>query len=393
MTTEPGAARAPLADHPRSLRIAGLDPERRFAGGETQVLALTLELLRMGHRAELFCDPEGELGRRAAAAGIACTALRIRNSIDMRAGLALRRALGRAHYDVVHFHTARAHALAPFARGRAGALIVTRRMDYEPNRLFARWLYNRAVDGVAAISTGVADSLARAGVARERIALIPSAVDCARFRPPTADERARARAALGLDAADCAIGAVGALEPRKGHRYLIEAMALMAGDKAADGGAIRCLIAGDGSERAALAAAIARNGLGDRVVLMGAVADARALLWALDAFVMPSLNEGLGVALLEAGASGLAAVGSRCGGIVDVIVDRETGLLVAPGDARALGDAIQTLARDGAARTAMGAAARTRIARRFSIEAMARQTVELYRACLQTNAGRRGGDV
>src|SRR5689334_16658272 len=108
-------------------------------------MGLTLELLRAGHEPELLCDPDGELWRRANQAGILCRPLKIRNSLDVAAGLRLRTLLGRHSYDVIHFHTARAHALTPYAGGGAGAMIVTRRMDYVPNRWFAPWLYNRAV--------------------------------------------------------------------------------------------------------------------------------------------------------------------------------------------------------------------------------------------------------
>src|SRR5437868_13581702 len=89
------------------LSIAGLDPERNFAGGETQVLGLTLELRAMGHRAELLCDPAGELWRRAHAAGLVCHPMLIRNALDAAAAAALRRRLREACYDVVHFHTSR----------------------------------------------------------------------------------------------------------------------------------------------------------------------------------------------------------------------------------------------------------------------------------------------
>ena len=119
--------------------------------------------------------------------------------------------------------------MAPFARGNGRALVVTRRMDYPPNRIFAPLLFNRAVDGVAAISPAVADALVRSGVARDRIAIIPSGVDCARFRPPNADERMQARLALGLTTRDIAVCAVGMIEPRKGQRYLVEAMELLLG--------------------------------------------------------------------------------------------------------------------------------------------------------------------
>ena len=395
---KPPAAAAPLA-------IAGVDPERNFAGGETQVLGLTLELRAMGHRAELLCDPAGELWRRAHAAGLVCHPMPIRNALDAAAAAALRRRLREGRYDVVHFHTSRAHAMAPWVRGLARAAVVTRRMDYVPNRLFARWLYGwRAVDGVAAISTGVADALVRAGVARERITVIPSGVDCAHFRPPTADERAAARAALGLGEADRAVGAVGVLEPRKGHRFLVEAMAML--DRNGAGGGlprdfvarqaaprIVAIIAGDGSLRDPLAAEIQRRGLGEAVRMVGRVGDARTILWALDIFAMPSLSEGLGVALLEAMACGLPAVTSRVGGIVDAVDEGRTGMLVAAEDANALAGALARLSANAPARVAMGAAARARADEHFSMASMARRTVELYRACLQTGASAKAAEA
>src|SRR6266851_5295275 len=102
-----------------SLRIAGVDPELGFGGGETQVLGLTLALASAGHTADLICDPAGRLWERAVAAGIRCHPLRIRNALDVSAAIRLRGILKREHYDVVHFHTSRAHSMAPIARGFA----------------------------------------------------------------------------------------------------------------------------------------------------------------------------------------------------------------------------------------------------------------------------------
>src|ERR1700722_17381643 len=107
------AAAGPLGER---LRVLGVDPELRFAGGETQVLGLTLGLLRAGHQAELACDPRGMLWQRAREAGLRCHPLAIRNALDFGAGLRLRNLLARESYHIVHFHTSRAHSLAPFSR-------------------------------------------------------------------------------------------------------------------------------------------------------------------------------------------------------------------------------------------------------------------------------------
>ncbi len=378
------------------MRIAGIDPERNFGGGEVQVMGLTLELLRAGHNAELLCDPDGELWRRAIQADITCRPLRIRNSLDAAAGLRLRALLTHNRYDIAHFHTARAHAMAPYALGRAGALVVTRRMDYVPNRLFAPWLYNHVVDRIAAISEGVAQALVRAGVARHHITIIPSGVDCTRFAPPGETTREQARATFGLLPHEIAVGTIGALVARKGHRVLIEAIAGVrrAGFKEfpdEEGPEMRCFIAGAGPLRHELAQQIVQRDLGRIITLLGPLENAATLLNALDVFVMPSLNEGMGVAALEAAAAGLPVVASATGGLPEVVADGRTGILVKPGDPAALAKAIRRLGVDCQLRSAMGKEGRKRAVRNWSIELMAQRTLKLYDACLlQKSPMRRG---
>lgn len=355
------------------LRILGVDPERRFSGGETQVLGLTRGLIRAGHVAELACNPQGELGRRGVREGIRCHPLPIRNAVDFAAGLRLRALVRRERFDVVHFHTSRAHSLAPFIRRTTSALVVTRRMDYVPNRLFAPWLYNRAVDAVAAISAPVAQALERAGVARSHITIIPSGVDCERFAPPTDEQRQAARQRLGLKSDELAVGAVGALESRKGHRYLIEALARL--DE--PGPSVRLYIAGSGSMAAELGG-LAAMAPGGPARLLGELQEPRDLLWALDIFVQPSLMEGLGVAALEAMACGCPIIASSVGGLRQIITDQESGLLSPAADAGALAAALQRLRADPGLRAALGEAARARVAASFGLDSMARATLELY---------------
>ncbi len=371
-----------------SLSVVGVDPELGFAGGETQVLGLALALAAGGHRAELICDRAGQLWERAAAAGIRCHPLRIRNAIDLPAGIRLRTILKRERFDVVHFHTSRAHSMAPFARGFARALVVTRRMDYRPNRVFAPYLYNRAVDGVLAISDGVADSLAAAGVDRSRVTVVHSGVNCDRFRPPRAQERVDARKAFGISDDEFLVSAIGALEPRKGHLYLIQAIgALAATVKSVT---VKCLIAGQGSINATLKNETWQVRSAERIKLLGRVDDPRELLWASDVFAMPSLKEGLGVAALEAMASGLPMIASDVGGLREVVEDNRTGILVAPENPAAIASAAIRLVESAELRAQMGAAARARVVENYSMEKMAAQTLALYRSALEKNADSRG---
>jgi glycosyltransferase involved in cell wall biosynthesis len=372
----------------RPLRIVGVDPELGFSGGETQVMGLTRGLRRAGHSAELICDPAGALWARAQLEGIGCHPLAIRNSVDIAAGFRLRSLLRRGGYDVVHFHTARAHALAPYVRGRAGALIVTRRMDYVPNRIFAPLLFNRAVDGVAAISKAVATALAQSGVRRERIAIIPSGVDCERFAPPDANLRLQARDTIQVGPDDVVVGIVGALTPRKGHSLLLKALALAAKAPGPSSGRpgprLICFIAGAGPSHDAITAEISNLGLGESVKLVGALEDPRPLLWGIDIFAMPSRMEGLGVAGLEAMACGVPVVACAVGGLREAVEHGRTGWLIAPDDAHVMADALTHRATKPELRASMGSMARETVLAKFSMENMVRGTLELYRSSLNS---------
>jgi len=350
--------------------VLHVDPEQGWGGGEVQVLTLLRELGRRGHRSRLAADPRGRLAREAAAAGVPVEALPVAHALDVRAGARLR-ALVPGH-DVVHFHTSRAHALAPFCRGRGARLVVTRRMDYVPRGgIYARWLYNRSVDAVIAISDGVRAALLRAGVRADRIRVVPSGID------PTAVQAAPAagaavRTAWGLDAGDVVVLVLGALERRKGHAVLLDAAGLLVVERPQ----LRYVFAGDGSERAALAEA-ARQ-LGDRVVFAGFRDDVAACLAAADVVALPSLHEGLGVAALEAMAAGLPVVASRVGGLAEVVVEGETGLFADPGAPRSLAAALSVLADAPDLRARLGQGGRDRVLARYTAARMAEGTIACY---------------
>lgn len=359
----------------RPLAILHVDPERGLGGGERQVLGLLAHLHAAGHRQTLAADPRGRVASLATDLGVHVAPLAIRNHLDVPAARRLAGLLAREPYAILHFHTARAHAMAAFLGAASGVpRVVTRRMDYRlRGGWYTRRLYNHGVQAVIAISEGVRAMLIASGVEPARIHVVPSGVEPDRFAPPP-NARAAARARYGIaDTAWLAV-AVGALEERKGHGVLLDALAMLRDPR------LRVLCAGDGSLRDALPARAAALGLADRVRFLGPVGDVAALLAAADALVMPSHHEGLGVAALEAMAAGLPIVASRVGGLPEAVVDGETGLLVPPGDAAALAAALARLAADSALAHVLGRAGRARVEARFSMRAMAEGTLAVYRA-------------
>lgn len=354
-------------DH-RLLKILHIDPERNWGGGEAQVLGLLTHLAAKGHHSHLLAHPSGLLFERCRGRNIKTQPIIRRNDLDVRCVAPLRRLLREISYDVVHFHTKRAHTLALWLpRGqRRPKYVVTRRMDYaEPRGWYTNLLYNRAVDGVVAISQAIGTVLVIAGVDKEKIRIIPSGIE------PRIFENIGSQA----DSNNATVvGCLGRLEERKGHRYLLEAAAIL---KAA-GMKVQYKIGGDGPMRTRLEEEVARLDLGDEVHFLGFVTDTAQFLASTDIFAMPSLYEGLGVAALEAMAAGKAVVATRVGGLTESVIDGVNGLLVPPRDPASLASAIAKLARSRSLAKSMGNQGRERVRQNFSLESMALQNEAYY---------------
>ena len=355
------------------LRVLHVDPERGWGGGEEQVLGLARHLRNAGHLVSVAAHPGGPLWRALRAAEIDVHPLAVRNGFDFRAVRALRALAAGA--DIVHLHTARAHALALWL-GRDGEhRVVTRRMDYQPRpRFYARLLYNRRVDRVVAISERIRVVLEEAGVEPTRISVIPSGVEIERF---TAAEGAREdtrRVEWCAAPTDIVVLVVGALVLRKGHAVLLEA----ARELAARGMRLQYAFCGEGERRSELERQVMRLGLAGTVHFMGRRDDVPRLLAGADLVAMPSLHEGLGVAALEAMAAARPLIASRTGGLVEVLREGETGSLVGPGDVRGLADALEAAVRDPVRAKRYGMAGQRRVATEFSMQAMAARNEALY---------------
>ncbi len=221
------------------------------------------------------------------------------------------------------------------------------------------------------------DWICRTHLRRRRVLTIHNGIDPDKFCRRM--DRAAARAALGLpDDNRLIIGGVGRLEEAKGFCFLIEAVALLAGDYPK----LEIVLAGQGPLREPLAAQAARLGIADRVRFLGFCEDVQVVYDVLDVFVLSSRCEALPYAMLEAMASCLPIVGTTVAGIAEVIVQGKTGLLVPPGDAAAIAGALRTLLDSPKLRDEMGQAGRARVIRHFNESDMVRDTIAVYRDML-----------
>ncbi|MCX5702682.1 MAG: glycosyltransferase family 4 protein [Candidatus Omnitrophica bacterium] len=244
-------------------------------------------------------------------------------------------------------------------------------------RRFSRRVFPCWGDKVIAISQQVKEHLINDFKVREdRVRLIANGVDINEFRQTTV-KRLKAKLNLGLGNGPV-IGIVARLSDVKGHIYLIEAMETIV-KKVPDA---QLLIVGEGKIEKDLINLCNRLKLGKNIFFIPSVMDTSKVLSAMDLFVLPSLEEGLGLSLMEAMASGLAVIGSDVGGIKSLILHGYTGLLVKPADSRELACAISELLLDQDRANIMGNNARMFIARDFSQEKMVLETERLYLECV-----------
>ncbi|WP_437805887.1 glycosyltransferase [Sorangium sp. So ce1078] len=248
-----------------------------------------------------------------------------------------------------------------------------------------RWLRSAAsafVDAHVAVSQPTAAVvLGRREVDPPKLHVVANGIDLSRFAPDPA-ARARVRAELAIPEDAWVVGSVGRLSPVKNHALLVRAAARSLPRSG------RLLLVGDGPERGRLAALAAELGASDRVLFAGERHDVPALLAALDVFALPSLSEGLPLALLEAMATGLPAVATDVGGVATALVDGQTGFLVPSGEVAPLAARLSELQANPALAAQMGRSGRMIALRRYSATRMADRYMDLYALLLMRHPPR-----
>jgi glycosyltransferase involved in cell wall biosynthesis len=247
-----------------------------------------------------------------------------------------------------------------------------------------RWLYARATSHVVTVSEAIRGQyIASSLLPADRVVALPGGVSLRRFHP--AVDGTVFRRQLGIGDGEPVIGLVAGLRPMKGHGCVVDA----ARQLAAAGRTFRVLFIGAGALETVIRRAIAEARLEDRVSLIGFVPDLPGAIAACDVAVYAALeSEGMSRVVFEYLASGKPVVASRIGVVPEALTDGENALLVPPGEAGALADALARLLDDDALRGRLGAAGAEAARARLSAARVAEQLSALY-ARLATGGRRR----
>lgn len=320
--------------------------------------------------------------------GIPTRGLGMRNLREWRVGLfRLARLFRRWRPRLVHTQVFGADVYGRVAATLAGVpRVVTTVQTLPYDRRLARFYSKRRkiadyltarfwTDHFVAVSEPVRDALiAEFGIPPGRVSVIPNGVDLTRFCPRTSETTSQARALLGIPQEAFVILTVGRLIPEKNHATLVRAFEAGLGRLPH----ARLLLVGDGPCRRDLERLVRARELDGRVALLGARSDVDHLLRAADLFVLPSLREGLSVALLEAMGSEVPAIASAIPQNTAIIHDGQTGWLVPALDHVALAELIVQTARNRDNARVVARLARAHVAAHFSAETFARQLQDLY---------------
>ncbi|MCU0666580.1 MAG: glycosyltransferase family 4 protein [Candidatus Omnitrophica bacterium] len=233
---------------------------------------------------------------------------------------------------------------------------------------------------VIAVSSQVKDHLVQDfNVPEDNIELIANGIDIAKFSFQLSTVNCQQKIKFGLGEGPV-VGIVARLSEVKGHVYLIRAMQRVV-EKFPQA---KLLIAGEGKIKTSLERLVQQLGIAKSVFFVPNVKDTRDVLSVMDIFVLSSLQEGLGLSLMEAMCMGKAVIGSSVGGIKTLICHGENGLLVAAADVSGLSAAIIRLLEDKRERELLGVNAREFICANFSQSKMALQTERVYKECVNS---------
>ncbi len=368
------------------MKILLLTTHLDFGGISIYCISLAKALKERGHDV-IIASGGGALLPELEKIGVQHIYINIRTKSEfsplvLKAFLKLERTLGPDKPHIIHAHTRVTQVLAFMIYKKMGiSYVSTCHGFFRPHlgrKLFGFWGKK-----VVAISEAVREHLVNdLKVKKEDIYLIHNGIDIKKFEGPVTEKEKKAyKSRIGLKDGPV-IGIIARLSPVKGHRFLLAAMK----DVLKKQPQAQLLIIGDGPSKKELIELVFELGLSSCVFMEESTIDTRLALSVMDIFVLPSIQEGLGLSAMEAMVAGKPVIGSNVGGVYSLIKDGQTGLLVPPKDALALSGAILKLLDDKELAGRMVKSARKLIEDKFSLEQMVKKIESLYLEVVEKDA-------
>lgn len=363
-------------------RVLHINTARTWRGGEQQVLYLALELAARHIPQIIVGQPDSELQKRCEFYRIPFHGVSMRGELDFFAVRQLKKVAETFRPNLIHAHTAKAHTLALLFRRKEPGIhvIVSRRVDFHVGGLLSGTKYrSELIDHYIAVSHKVKEILISDGIDETRISVAHSGIDSKRFEELPDCEYLREE--FSLKGNEIIFGNVAALVDHKDQTTLLKAFAELKREHADERiSACKLFILGEGEKRKILEDLIVTNGLENDVFIPGFREDITAFLNLFNVFVMSSKEEGLGTAVLDAMACSLPVIGTRAGGIPEMI-DDQGGILCEAQNPEDMARAMRQMLFDSDLRKAAGNYNLKKV-EQFDYRRTAEKTLEIYRNVL-----------
>jgi glycosyltransferase involved in cell wall biosynthesis len=360
------------------MKILHLTTHLNIGGIGKYVTSLAKALKRRGHTA-FIASGGGDLEKTLSKEGIGHIELDIKTKSELspkviKSFFALKSFLTGENIDLIHAHTRVTQVVAALLSLYLKVPYVTTCHGFFKRRL-GRRIFSCWGERVVAISEAVKNQLiGDFRVDRERIALIYTGIELDRFMQRISPEKKEAIKRRWRLSKAPVVGTIGRLSPVKGQDVLLKAAEKLVGNFSD----IKVLLVGNGPDENRLKDLSATLGLKENVIFADSIEDTTEILPAIDIFVLPSIEEGLGLSLMEAMASGKPCIASRVGGIESLIEDGITGILFDPGDSDDLARAVRYVLNNSERQEAFKEAARKRVINEFDINQMASRMEKMY---------------
>ena len=359
------------------MRILQILPELKVGGVETGTIDFAKYLLKHNHHSVVVSNG-GALVQELEEEGIKHYELPVHKKnffIMLRSIKTLEKIIKEERVDIVHARSRVPAWIAYFACRRAKAAFITTCHGYYGAHIFSKVMSWGKLTIVPSEVIG-RHMIEDFGMPAEDIRCIPRSVDVQKFDGPRDTHRPKSQFVVSM---------IGRITPLKGHSFFLKAMAKVIRTMPY----VKIWIIGDvpsekESYRDELQVLVRRLGLADYVEFLGSRRDIPQLLASIDCLVLSTITEeAFGRVILEAQAAGVPVVATQVGGVVEIIDDGTTGLLVLPKDTDAMANAVMRILKDKKLAESLVAAARKKIQEKFTLEHMASQTIKAYEELLK----------
>jgi glycosyltransferase involved in cell wall biosynthesis len=364
----------------KPVRILHLSSEIGWRGGEQQIAYLIEELHKLGAENLVGCARNSKFEELCRSNGWKYFSAGFSSYLNLDTARNVARICRNNKIDILHLHTSKSHTVGVLSTlyGHDAKLVLTRRVDNEIGKNFlSRWKYNHPrIKRIMTVSDKIREIVKPVLKNPGKSITVHSGVDALRFENHR--EKRNLRDEYRIAPGEALIGNTSAIAKHKDYITFVNTCEWLTGK----GFKCRFMIIGEGPEQNNIRNYITARNLSRNIIMTGFRKDIPLILPGLDIFLMTSVTEGLGTSILDAFAARIPVVATRAGGIPEMVIDGETGLLADPGDSVGLGQNILRIAGDNGLRNLLTTNAYRLLCTEFTKSAMANKVMGVYKEIL-----------